>query len=162
MMFLALAIAFTWLMPVKHDVTGWTTALDVPVPASCTPQVNAQLGSLLTQGFVGEVDNVMVCGTTISSSRTQHGGRHGDHQILPLRVLLPNGSAQLVEVVTNDSLDGRVTAPVQATVFAYGQYFNDGPGHYFAAGLHDVHCSTHSGANNGWVVVNGVKYPRYC
>jgi hypothetical protein len=133
-------------------------AQNVPVPAACTPQVNAQLGALLTANRLGEIDNVMVCGTTISSSRTQFGGPHGNHQILPLRVPFPDGSAKLIEVVTNDALDGRVTAPVNAVVFAFGQYFNDGGGR-FAAGLHDVHCATHAGAANGWVVVNGVKSP---
>jgi len=131
-------------------------AQNVSVPAGCTPQVNAELGRLLSANRLGEVDKVMVCGTTISASRTQYGGPHGNHQIIPLRVLFPDGSARLIEVVTNDSLDGRVTAPSHAQVFAFGQYFNDGYGR-FAAGIHDVHCATHAGAANGWVVVNGVK-----
>jgi hypothetical protein len=143
---------------------GPTTAgaQNVPVPAACSPQVNATLASLVTAGRRGDVDNVMVCGTTISSSRTQYGGRHGDHQILPLRVHFPDGSAHLIEVVTNDALDGRVTARQGAQVFALGQYFNDGPGQHFEAGLHDVHCATHAGADNGWVVVDGVKAPPNC
>lgn len=137
-------------------------AQNVPVPATCTPPVNATLASLVTSDRRGEVDNVMACGTTISSSRTQHGGRHGDHQILPLRVRFPDGSTHLIEIVTNDALDGRVTARRGALVFALGQYFNDGPGRHFEAGLHDVHCATHAGADNGWVVVDGVKSPATC
>jgi hypothetical protein len=30
-----------------------------------------------------------------------------------------------------------------------------------AAGIHDTHCSTHPGADNGWVVVNG-ENPESC
>lgn len=130
------------------------------VPASCTAQVNEKLASLVGTG-ADHVDNVMVCGVTVSSSRTQHGGRHGDHQILPLRVTMPGGNVQLVEVVTNDELDGRVTSGPGATVFAYGQAFFPTHGH-FVAGIHDVHCSTHRGADDGWVVVDGRKFPSSC
>jgi hypothetical protein len=62
---------------------------DVPVPARCTPQVNQKLYDLLSSGQRSSVDNVMVCGITLSSSRTQRGGPHGSHQILPLRVTMP-------------------------------------------------------------------------
>ena len=65
-----------------------------------------------------------------------------------------------VQVVTNDDLDGVVTARVNDPVFAYGQgYIAHG---FWVAGVHDVHCSTHPGADNGWVVVAGVKTPRSC
>jgi hypothetical protein len=134
---------------------------DVPVPASCTSQVNQKLFDLLNSGHRGNVDNVMVCGITTSSSRTQRAGPHGSHQILPLRVTMPDGDVRPVEVVTNDDLDGVVTASVNAAVFAYGQAFFPSGGK-FAAGIHDVHCSTHRGADNGWVVVNGVKHPASC
>jgi hypothetical protein len=134
---------------------------DVRVPASCTPQINQKLFSLLGSGQRANVDNVMVCGITISSSRTQRGGPHGSHEILPLRVTMPDGNERLVEVVINDALDGVVTAPVNASVFAFGQAFFPSSGK-FAAGIHDVHCSTHQRANNGWVVVNGVKHPANC
>src|SRR5215469_17205394 len=134
---------------------------DVPVPQSCTPQVNQKLGGLLGSGQTQSVDNVMVCGITVSSSRTQSGGPHGSHQILPLRVTFPDGNTRLVEVVTNDDLDGVVTAPVNAQVYAYGQAFFPSHGR-FAAGIHDVHCSTHRGADNGWVVVNGQQHPASC
>lgn len=134
---------------------------DVPVPASCTPQVNQRLSGLLDSGQRRTVDNVMVCGVTISSSRAQRGGPHGSHEILPLRVTMPDGNVRLVEVVTNDDLDGRVTAPVNVPVIAYGQAFFPSSGG-FAAGIHDVHCSTHRGADNGWVVVSGAKHPVNC
>lgn len=134
---------------------------NVPVPQSCTPQVNEKLSSLLGANQASSVDNVMVCGITVSSSRTQSGGRHGSHQILPLRVSFPDGSTHLVEVVTNDDLDGVVTAPVNAQVYAYGQAFFPSKGR-FVAGIHDVHCSTHRGADNGWVVVNGQQHPASC
>jgi hypothetical protein len=134
---------------------------DVAVPASCTPEVNQKLATLLAQKTRGDVDNVMVCGLTISHSRTQRGGEHGSHQVLPLMVILPDAGSKLVEVVTNDDLDGVVTAPKGAQVFAYGQAFFD-QGSRFAAGIHDVHCATHRTADNGWVVVNGQKSPASC
>jgi hypothetical protein len=134
---------------------------DVAVPASCTPDVNQKLAGLLAQQTSENVDNVMVCGTTISPSRTQRGGRHGSHEILPLVVNLPGAGSKLVEVVINDDLDGVVTAPKGAQVYAYGQAFFD-QGSRFVAGIHDVHCSTHRTADNGWVVVDGRKSPTSC
>jgi hypothetical protein len=134
---------------------------NVPVPQSCTPPVNEKLGSLLSSSEKQSGDNVMVCGITVSPSRTQSGGPHGSHQILPLRVTFPDGNTRLVEVVTNDDLDGVVTAPVNAQVYAYGQAFFPSKGR-FVAGIHDVHCSTHHGADNGWVVVNGQQHPASC
>lgn len=134
---------------------------DVPAPESCSPQVNQKLADLLAQQTQGNVDNVMVCGTTISPSRTQNGGPHGSHQLLPLLVTIPGAGSKLVEVVTNDDLDGVVTAPKGALVYAYGQAFFPSGGR-FTAGIHDVHCATHRTADNGWVVVNGAKAPASC
>ena len=131
------------------------------MPQSCTPDVNQKLAELLAQHTTENVDNVMVCGTTISPSRTQRGGEHGSHEVLPLLVTLPGAGSKLVEVVTNDDLDGVVTAPKGATVFAYGQAFFD-QGSRYVAGIHDVHCATHRGADNGWVVVNRQKFPASC
>jgi hypothetical protein len=136
-------------------------ATEVPVPVKCTPEVNQKLARLISADETDTVDNVMVCGTTVSSSRTQRGGRHGNHQILPVRAPMPGGGEKLIEVVINDALDGKVTAPVNAAVFAYGQAFFSHTKN-FAAGIHDVHCATHRGADNGWVVVNGEKHPASC
>jgi hypothetical protein len=135
---------------------------DTSVPTSCNAAVNARLAQLVAEQHDGPVDNVMVCGTTFGPSRPQRAGPHGGHQLIPLRVPLDDqGRSALVEVVSNDALDGRVTAPRGATVFAFGQYFrttfSQPP---FVAGIHDVHCATHRGAANGWVVVDGMKYPR--
>ena len=135
-------------------------AADVAVPRACTPEVNRHLMELLQNHGQGPVDNVMVCGQTVSSSRPQHG-RGGEHQILPLQVRFPGGVTKLVEVVTNDDLDGHVTAPPHATVLAYGQAFFDNT-RQFAAGIHEVHCASHRGADDGWVVVNGTRYPETC
>jgi len=134
---------------------------DVPVPERCTPAVNQKLFDLLSSGTHRDVDNVMVCGNTTGHSYTQYGGPHGNHEILPLLAKMPDGSSQAVEVVINDDLDGVITAPADARVFAFGQVFFPSRGRY-AAGIHDVHCSTHRGADNGWVVVNGVKHPPSC
>jgi hypothetical protein len=134
---------------------------DVAVPQNCTPEVNQKLAGLLAQQTTENVDNVMVCGVTVSPSRTQRGGPHGSHEVLPLLVNLPGAGSKLVEVVTNDELDGMVTAPKGAQVYAYGQAFFD-QGSRFVAGIHDVHCATHRTADNGWVVVDGVKSPASC
>ena len=150
-----------WFAVLAMLMTAAWAANDVAVPSACTPWVNEKLEQLISSGQQEAVDNVMVCGTTASSSRTQRGGQHGDHQILPLRVTLPDGSLKLIEVVTNDDLDGKVTAPANAAVFAYGQAFFSHT-KQFAAGVHEVHCATHRGADNGWVVVNGEKRPASC
>ena len=137
-------------------------ATDVANPARCTPAVNRELARLIAEQHADAVDNVMVCGTTIGPSRAQRRSRGSAHQLIPLRVpLADDGRFALVEVVTNDDLDGRVTAPRGATVIAYGQYFSTTDRQRpFVAGVHDVHCATHRGADNGWVVVDGTKYPR--
>jgi len=138
-------------------------AKDVAVPSSCNAAVNAQLAQLIAERHDGAVDNVMVCGTTLAPSRPQRRGPHGGHQLIPLRVPVGDGRSALVEVVTNDALDGRVTAPRGAHVVAYGQYFlTTNHQRPFVAGVHDVHCATHRGADNGWVVVDGTRYPRSC
>jgi hypothetical protein len=133
---------------------------DVPVPATCTPQVNQRLAEIIASQTRRDVDNVMVCGTATQKTRLQAGGRHGDHHITTIAVPLPSGQTVNVQVVTNDDLDGVVIARAADPIFAYGQaYVTHGP---WAAGIHDVHCSTHPGADNGWVVVAGVKTPRSC
>src|ERR1700733_1792691 len=134
-------------------------ARDVPVPARCTAQVNQGLANLIASGTRRDVDNIMVCGVAIEPTRVHRGGPHGSHHITTIAVPLPNGQTVHVQVVTNDDLDGMVTAQGNDPVFAYGQgYLAHG---FWAAGVHDVHCSTHPGADNGWVVVAGVKTPRY-
>jgi hypothetical protein len=145
--------------PVSAGVRGG--GRDVAVPQSCTPEVNQKLAERLTQQTQDSVDNVMVCGTTVSPSRTQRGGEHGSHEVLPLLVNLPGVGFKLVEVVTNDELDGVVRAPKGAQVYAYGQAFFPTRSQ-FVAGIHDVHCATHKTADNGWVVVNGQKSPASC
>ncbi len=137
-----------------------SNARDVAVPASCTGATNAKIAGLIAQGYDGAVDNVMVCGTTFASSRSQGSGPRGGHQLVPLRIPLPNGASALVEVVTNDNLDGIVTAPRGAHVAAYGQYYlTTDRQRPFVAGIHETHCATHRGADNGWIVVNTLRYP---
>jgi hypothetical protein len=127
----------------------------------CTPAKNQRLLDLLNAGQREPVDNVLVCGVTISASRDHAGGPHGGHEILPLQVAFPDGSSRLVEVVANDDLDGEVSAPAGAAVMAYGQAFFGRTGRY-AAGIHEVHCATHRGADDGWVTINGQKFPKHC
>lgn len=132
---------------------------DVPVPSSCTAQVNAHLANLIQSGEQRKVDNVMVCGIATRNSRYAygHGGAHHRFSIL---AHTPVGD-KLIEIDSNDDLDGPVNATRGDTIFAYGQAYFDNRGQ-FAAGIHDVHCATHRGADNGWIVVNGAKHPPNC
>ena len=142
-------------------LTPLWAANDVPVPSSCTPDVNAKLANLLASGTQTDTDNVMVCGLTTRPSRYQPAGAHGSHHVHSVLAKFPDGSNKLIEIVTNDSLDGVVTSPARAQIFAYGQAFFSNT-HQFAAGIHDTHCSTHAGADNGWIVVDGQKHPTSC
>lgn len=132
-------------------------------PGTCTPEVNRRIGDLIERGVGSAVDNVAVCGTTFNSSRPQRAGRYGGHQLIPLQIRLPDGHSALVEVVTNDDLDGRVTAPRGADVYALGQYYRTTARQRpYVAGIHDVHCATHRGAADGFVIVNGRRAPAHC
>ncbi len=135
-------------------------ARDVPVPARCTADVNQRLSDLIASHTTKDVDNIMVCGVETAKTIVRPGGPHGGHHLLTIAVKLPTGQSATVQVVTNDDLDGIVSANINDSVFAYGQgYVLHG---HWVAGVHDVHCSTHRGADNGWVVVAGVKSPKTC
>lgn len=135
-------------------------ANDVPVPSQCTSQVNQKLADLIAQQSARDVDNIMACGVATQNTQVRRGGPHGSHHLTTIAVQLPGGSTVKVQIVTNDDLDGPVTARTDDPVFAYGQgYIVNGK---WAAGIHDTHCSTHRGADNGWVVVAGVKTPSSC
>lgn len=140
-----------------------------PVPSACTPMVNQTLAQFVAShqgaGQEADQDNVMVCGTMLRNSLTQHAGHsgHGAHEVLILSVPTANGSLQ-IEVVTNDQLDGVVTGNKGDAVFAYGQAYVDAKpiragGFTVAGGVHEPHCATHAGADDGWVVVAGKRYP---
>ena len=132
---------------------------DVPVPRSCNPQVNSRLQQMINDQPRGYVENVMVCGIA-EGTRVNSGGRHGGHHIITVDAQLPQGTTARVQIAINDSLDGVVSAARGEQVFAYGQGYISGGG--WAAGIHDVHCSTHRSADNGWVIVNGTKTPSSC
>ena len=133
---------------------------DVPVPSQCTPQVNQGLQDLIRSNTRRDVDNIMVCGVATQNSQVRHGGPHGNHHVISIGVDLPQDGHVEVQVVINDDLDGVVTAKAGDPLFAYGQgYIAHGR---WAAGIHDVHCSTHPSADNGWVVVAGQKTPASC
>ena len=132
---------------------------DVPVPTSCTAQVNSKLQQMIHDQPHGYVENVMVCGFA-QGTRVNSGGKHGSHHIITVEAQLPQNQTVLVQIAINDLLDGVVSAAHGDRVFAYGQgYISGGK---WAAGIHDVHCSTHRAADNGWVVVNGSKTPTSC
>ena len=154
------AIGCAVLLVLGFAVQPALAARNVPVPARCTAQVNAGLADLIASGTRRDVDNIMVCGTAIEKTRVHRGGPHGSHHITTIAAPLPNGQTVNVQIVVNDDLDGVVTAQPNDPVFAYGQgYISHG---FWAAGIHDVHCSTHPGADNGWVVVAGVRTPSSC
>jgi len=136
-------------------------AQDVPVPTQCSADVNAKLAQLIGSPPSAPVDNVMVCGITTRHSQYQPARQHGSHHVFSVLAPFPNGKKELIQVVSNDTLDGVVTALRGARLFAYGQAYFDNT-RQFAAGIHDVHCSTHAGADNGWIVVDGVKHPATC
>jgi hypothetical protein len=160
-------LAGACVLPVARGQAGTK-----PVPSSCTPQVNAGLAQFLTahQGTTQSVDqdNVLICGTMLRNSIAQHAGHSGagSHHVLLLKVPVSGGNGSLqVEVVTNDSLDGVVTGNTGDQVYAYGQaYVDPKPIHLagltLAGGVHEPHCATHKGADDGWVVVAGTKYPK--
>jgi hypothetical protein len=132
---------------------------DVAVPRICTPNVNGKLQQMIQDHPRSYVENVMVCGTAVGT-RVNSGGRHGSHHIITLDARLTGGRTVRVQIAINDDLDGAVSANRGDAVFAYGQGYISGGG--WAAGIHDVHCSTHPAADNGWVVVNGQKTPTSC
>jgi hypothetical protein len=132
---------------------------NVPVPRACTPQVNSKLQQMIRNHPRRYVENVMVCGIA-EGTRVNSGGRHGSHHIITVDALLPQDGKVRVQIAVNDSLDGPLSAARGDSVFAYGQGYISGGG--WAAGIHDVHCSTHRSADNGWVVVNGHKTPASC
>lgn len=140
-----------------------------PVPPSCSAAVNAGMLQFITahqgSGQEGDQDNVMVCGTALRNAIPQHAGHSGTgaHHLLVISAPTTQG-AITIEVVTNDQLDGVVSASTGDAVYAYGQaFFDDRPlragGLPVTAGLHEPHCATHAGADDGWVVVNGKRYP---
>jgi hypothetical protein len=132
---------------------------NVPVPGACTPQVNSRLQQMIHDQPHGYVENVMVCGIA-EGTRVNSGGKHGSHHIITVEAPLPQNQTVLVQIAINDGLDGVVSAAHGDRVFAYGQGYISGG--RWAAGIHDVHCSTHRAADNGWVVVNGSKTPASC
>jgi hypothetical protein len=149
------AIASLTLLPLLSFAGG----RDVAVPNSCTASVNAKLKQMIEDQPRGYVENVMVCGTAINTV-VNRGGRHGSHHIITLSAPMPDGKSATVQVAINDALDGEVNAARGAHIFAYGQgYIAHGQA---VAGVHDVHCSTHRAADNGWVVVDGKKSPESC
>jgi hypothetical protein len=141
-------------------VPAFAGARNVPPPAGCTPQVNQGLQNLIASKTTKDVDNIMVCGDAIGKTLLQGGGPHGSHHVITLSVQLPKGSSIRVQVVINDALDGVVTAAPGDHVAAYGQgYLTHGQAQ---AGVHDVHCSTHPTADNGWVYINGKLVTPTC
>ena len=134
-------------------------AIDVPVPTACTAAVNQKLATMVQNRTKGYTENVMVCGiatgTTVNS-----GGQHGSHHLITVQADLPGLGMKFVQIAINDTLDGVVTAAPGQSVFAFGEGYTTGG--KWVAGVHDVHCSTHPTADNGWVVVDGVKTPKSC
>lgn len=139
-----------------------------PVPSSCDAAVNQGLATFLAQHQGGEaqMDNVMVCGTALLDSIAQQAGSSGAgaHHVIVLSAPVTGGTL-VVQVVSNDTLDGVVSGKHGDPVFAFGQAFEDPrpskiEGVTVLDGVHDVHCSTHRGAQDGYVIVAGQRYPK--
>ena len=155
-----LAAVMVWIASVSFAGAAKPfEAKNVPVPSSCVPSVNLKLEQMIRARPKGYTENVMLCGVATKTT-VNSGGAHGSHHIISVSVTLPDDGVKLVQVAINDSLDGPVTAAAGAKVFAFGQGYIAGGA--WVAGVHDVHCSTHASADNGWVVVNGVKTPKSC
>lgn len=154
---LLVVFGFAFCLSIPHQCNAQSR--NVPVPHSCSSQVNSGLQAMIADRPRGYVENVMVCGIA-EGTRVNSGGRHGSHHIITVVAQLPQGGSVRVQIAINDSLDGVVTASRGDQVFAYGQGYISGGG--WVAGIHDVHCSTHRGADNGWVSVNGTKTPNWC
>ncbi len=151
----------SWLLGAVVLVSAGIVAQgrNVDVPSQCTPQVNQKLQQMIEDQPRGYVENVMACGTAVKTV-VNRGGRHGSHHIITVSAQLPSGRTVPIQIAINDSLDGEVSAQRGAAVFAYGQgYIAHGQA---VAGIHDVHCSTHRSADDGWIVVNGTKTPSSC
>jgi hypothetical protein len=157
---LAVAVLFCGSSARAHAATQ-------PVPSRCDASVNQALVQFIGQHQGGDADqdNIMVCGTMLRSSYAQHATHSGSgaHHVLVITAPTSNG-AITVEVVTNDDLDGVVTAKQGDPVVAFGQAYVDpkpikAGGFTAVAGVHEPHCATHAGADDGWVVVAGKKYP---
>ena len=148
-----------WLGVLAGTLRMAAQGLDVPVPTACTPAVNQTLQQLVHDRPRGYVENVMVCGIA-QKTTVNHGGPHGSHHLITVAVMLPVDGLKLVQIAINDALDGPVSARSGQSVFAFGEGYTTGG--LWVAGVHDVHCSTHPGAENGWVVVEGVKTPSSC
>ena len=134
-------------------------ATDVPVPTACTPAVNQRLEDMVKAHRKGYTENVMVCGIATGTT-VNRGGAHGSHHLITLQAVLPGNGTRFVQIAINDTLDGVVSAKAGQSVFAFGQGYVTGG--KWVAGVHDVHCSTHPTADNGWVVVDGTKTPTSC
>ncbi len=134
-------------------------ATNVPVPTACTPDVNQKLADMVKAHPRGYTENVMVCGIATGTT-VNHGGAHGSHHLITVQADLPGYGNRFVQIAINDTLDGVVSAKAGQSVFAFGEGYTTGG--KWVAGVHDVHCSTHPTADNGWVVVDGVKTPTSC
>ena len=140
-----------------------------PVPSSCTPEVNAPLVHFLHDNASNpsaQLNNVMVCGTATVASFEQpasHTGT-GAHQVVLLTINTPDGPV-VVEIVSNDALDGIVQAAAGDAIYAYGQAYITSAhdirlGKFHPkVGIHDTHCATNTHMDDGWVVVNQKHYP---
>jgi hypothetical protein len=144
------------------------SAATKPVPSQCTASVNTAYAAFVSAHTGGEAhqDNLMLCGHSLGPAYTQRAGRSGTtHHVLILSIPTASGSMN-VEVDTNDTLDGIVTANPGDLVYVYGQaYIDPGTHRRFGftttAGIHEPHCATHRGADDGWIVIANHKYPEH-
>ena len=135
-------------------------AKDVPVPATCTPEVNAVLTDIVRHGSSRQVYNVMVCGTAAAPtayfvSQDAQGYRHATEIAAPLT----DGTTARIKVLTNDRRDGVVLAKTGDRIIVFGWYNQPYPWEHVDGVINNAFCAIHPDLYNGWVVVNGKRWP---
>jgi len=136
-------------------------AKDMPVPALCTPEVNAVLADLIAHG-PDQAYNIMVCGivseaTTLDPAVDRSFSRHQTVVAAPVA----SGPPILIKILTNDRRDGIVLAKKGDHVAAFGWYFKTAAWERPAVGgINNTFCAIHADLYNGWIAVNGIRWPR--
>ncbi|MBV8151968.1 MAG: hypothetical protein JOY59_10460 [Candidatus Eremiobacteraeota bacterium] len=125
-------------------------------PKTCTPDENARFAeSIATRRHV--VEGVFVCGV-VSGRPYEHGGEHGLHAYIPVRVEAPGGATYITQIIPNEELIGHVVVHRGDAIFALGQFVYPNERFGYEGLIHETHHTTHTGGADGYVSVNGRTY----
>jgi hypothetical protein len=138
------------------------SAKEMPVPALCTPEINAVLADLVAGHGPDQAYNIMVCGiVTEDTTLGQAVDRTPSHHQTIVAAPVANGPPLFIKIITNDRRDGVVRAKKGDHVEAFGWYFKAAGWERPAVGvINNTFCAIHGDLYNGWVVVNGIRWPR--